>query len=63
LLAGFLAAGGYGPDALKEAVAWGTAAVCLPGSRMPGPFDINGAAVRINALTAKEAVHVPANHP
>lgn len=40
LLAGFLAAGGEGTDALIQAVAWGTAAVTLPGSRMPGPADI-----------------------
>jgi 1-phosphofructokinase len=40
LLAGFLAAGARGPQALAEAVAWGTAAVALPGSRMPAPADI-----------------------
>lgn len=40
LLAGFLAAGGRGTGALVEAVAWGTAAVTLPGSRMPGPEDL-----------------------
>lgn len=37
LLAGFLAAGGEGTDALLDAVAWGSAAVTLPGSRMPAP--------------------------
>ena len=36
-LAGFLAAGGCGPEALAEALAWGAAAVQLPGSRMPAP--------------------------
>lgn len=41
LLAGFLAAGGRGPDALVTAVAWGTAAVGLPGSRMPVPADVH----------------------
>jgi 1-phosphofructokinase len=41
LLAGFLAAGGRGPDALVTAVAWGTAAVGLPGSGMPGPADVH----------------------
>jgi len=41
LLAGFLAAGGAGPAALAEAVAWGAAAVALPGSRMPGPGDVH----------------------
>lgn len=40
LLAGFLAAGARGGAALAQAVAWGTAAVALPGSRMPGPGDI-----------------------
>lgn len=40
MLAGFLAGGAKGPHALAEALAWGAAAVCLPGSRMPGPSDI-----------------------
>ena len=40
LLAGFLAAGGTGPDALRHAVAWGAAAVALPGSQMPSPEDV-----------------------
>ncbi|MCH7230386.1 1-phosphofructokinase family hexose kinase [Glycomyces sp. L485] len=40
-LAGFLAVGGRGAAALRTAVAWGTAAVTLPGSRMPGPGDID----------------------
>jgi 1-phosphofructokinase len=44
-LAGFLAAGGDGPDALVTAVAWGTAAVTLPGSRMPTPADVDRDAV------------------
>ncbi|MFP5019380.1 1-phosphofructokinase [Pseudonocardia phyllosphaerae] len=39
-LAGFLAAGGEGPDALRQAVAYGAAACRLPGSAMPGPADI-----------------------
>ncbi|MDA1360068.1 hexose kinase [Glycomyces luteolus] len=46
-LAGFLATGGRGPDALAAAVAWGTAAVSLPGSIMPGPNDIDLGAVQI----------------
>jgi 1-phosphofructokinase len=41
LLAGFLAAGGGG-EALAQGVAWGAAAVGLPGSRMPGPDDVIG---------------------
>ncbi|GAA2657582.1 1-phosphofructokinase [Paractinoplanes durhamensis] len=41
LLAGFLAAGARGEKALAEGLAWGAAAVSLPGSRMPGPADLN----------------------
>lgn len=40
LLAGFLAAGAHGADALAEGLAWGAAAVRQPGSRMPGPADL-----------------------
>jgi len=40
-LAGFLAADGAIPDALRAAVAWGAAAVRLPGTGMPGPADIH----------------------
>lgn len=50
LLAGFLSKGGAGPEALIEGVAWGTAAVCLPGSRMPQESDIDRAAVRISTI-------------
>jgi 1-phosphofructokinase len=55
-LAGFLAAGGAGPEALAEAVAWGTAAVSLPGSRMPHPADIDRGAVVINSLNPLEEI-------
>jgi len=48
LLAGFLAAGGRGADALAEGLAWGAAAVCLPGSQMPGPTDLNHTNVTID---------------
>ncbi|MFC0105709.1 1-phosphofructokinase [Kibdelosporangium aridum] len=41
LLAGFLSAGARGPDALVVGVAWGAAAVSLPGSTMPGPHDVH----------------------
>ena len=66
-LAGFLgavhAAEAGGPDtgdgravvaraALAQALAWGAAAVRLPGSQMPGPRDIDLSAVRV--LTAEE---------
>jgi 1-phosphofructokinase len=53
-LAGFLAAGGAGPDALMEAVAWGNAAVSLPGSRMPTPADLDRGAVKIWSMDELE---------
>ncbi|WP_175410747.1 1-phosphofructokinase [Streptomyces sp. TRM64462] len=46
-LAGFLAAGGEGPEALAAAVAHGAAAVQLPGSEMPTPADLDPAAVTV----------------
>ncbi|MET9377862.1 1-phosphofructokinase [Streptomyces sp. NPDC002992] len=46
-LAGFLAAGGEGPEALAAAVAHGAAAVQLPGSEMPTPADLNPSAVTV----------------
>jgi 1-phosphofructokinase len=49
-LAGFLAGQYFGAsrrDAFAEALAWGAAAVRLPGSRMPGPGDIDRSVVRI----------------
>ncbi|MEV4753481.1 1-phosphofructokinase, partial [Streptosporangium sp. NPDC049248] len=49
MLAGFLAAGACGQEALVEALAWATAAVGLPGSRMPGPDDIRRDDVRVIA--------------
>lgn len=49
-LAGFLAAGGVGVPALVEAVAWGAAATGLPGSRMPGPGDLDRDAVRVHPV-------------
>lgn len=48
-LAGFLAAGAHGANALAEALAWGAAAAALPGSRMPGPDDISRDVVRITS--------------
>lgn len=48
-LAGFLAAGGEGPDALASAVAHGAAAVQLPGSVMPSPGDLDPSAVMVTA--------------
>lgn len=54
MLAGFVAAGGSGPAALAEAVAWGTAAVSLPGSRMPQPTDLARGAVEVQSLKPLE---------
>ncbi|MFG2603920.1 1-phosphofructokinase [Streptomyces sp. NPDC048514] len=48
-LAGFLIAGGSGPEALASAVAHGAAAVQLPGSVMPAPADLRPAAVTVTA--------------
>jgi 1-phosphofructokinase len=49
-LAGFLAGqylGASRREAFAEALAWGAAAVRLPGSRMPGPADIDRSVVHI----------------
>jgi 1-phosphofructokinase len=46
-LAGFLIAGGRGPEALASAVAHGAAAVQLPGSVMPTPADLDPSAVTV----------------
>jgi 1-phosphofructokinase len=53
MLAGFLAGGGVGADALIEALAWGAAAVLQPGSGMPSPRDIDRAAVRLEPYDTK----------
>jgi 1-phosphofructokinase len=50
LLAGFLAAGGRGPQALAEGVAWAAAACVLPGTAMPGPGDLRRSEVRIGPV-------------
>jgi 1-phosphofructokinase len=47
MLAGFLAAGGQGPEALIEGLAWGAAAVLQPGSGMPSPDDIDRRAIKL----------------
>lgn len=49
MLAGYLAGGVTGVDALVEALSWGAAAVRLPGSRMPGPGDVDRDSVRLHA--------------
>ncbi|CAM3911315.1 1-phosphofructokinase [Kibdelosporangium persicum] len=48
MLAGFLAAGGKGQAALVSAVAWGAAAVSLPGSTMPRPDDLRPHLVEVH---------------
>ncbi|MBG0566319.1 1-phosphofructokinase family hexose kinase [Actinoplanes aureus] len=48
LLAGFLSAGARGAGALIEGLAWGAAAVSLPGSRMPGPGDLDRAHIQLH---------------
>jgi 1-phosphofructokinase len=48
LLAGFLAAGGAGTRALTDGLAYGAAAVSLPGSRMPTPADLDPTSVRLH---------------
>jgi 1-phosphofructokinase len=52
LLAGFLSAGGQGPEALAEGVAWGAAACRLPGTAMPGPGDLDRSGVEIHPVDA-----------
>lgn len=52
-LSGFLAAGGEGPEALRSAVAWGAAAVQLPGSSVPEPDDIHVDAVTVAGVDAQ----------
>jgi 1-phosphofructokinase len=47
LVAGLLAGGGRGPSALLTGVAYGTAAVQLPGTSVPGPDDLDLAAVTV----------------
>lgn len=48
-LAGYLAAGGPAPDRLRRAVAWGRAAVLLPGTAAPRPSDIRPTEVGVVA--------------
>lgn len=59
-LAGFLIAGGTGPQALASAVAHGAAAVRLPGSVMPTPVDLSPGEVTV---TAEVPVDRPLTEP
>ncbi|MCF6522316.1 1-phosphofructokinase [Streptomyces sp. JJ36] len=58
-LAGFLTAGGGGPEALASAVAHGAAAVRLPGSGMPTPADLAPDAVTV---TTEVPLDLPLSH-
>ncbi|MEU6366211.1 1-phosphofructokinase [Streptomyces sp. NPDC046931] len=55
-LAGFLIAGGAGPEALASAVAHGAAAVQLPGSVMPTPGDLDPSAVTVTSEVPADRV-------
>ena len=61
MLAGFLAGGGKGADALVEGLAWGAAAVLQPGSGMPSPTDIDRLAVRLERPNSqrRDAIAMP----
>jgi 1-phosphofructokinase len=50
LLAGFLSAGACGAAALVEGLAWGAAAVSLPGSRMPRPADLDRTRIELDLV-------------
>lgn len=54
LLAGFLAAGGEGREALAEGVAWGAAACVLPGTAVPGPGDLQRELVRVHPVDPEQ---------
>jgi 1-phosphofructokinase len=54
MLAGFLAAGGADAEALREALAWGSAAASLPGSTLPRPADLHRTSVTIHPEVARE---------
>ena len=54
LLAGFLAAGARGPDALRTGVAWAAAAVALPGTSMPRPDQIDPSGVVLRPAQGTE---------
>lgn len=48
-LAGFIAASGSLPERLRTAVAWGRAAVLLPGTEVPAPGSVDTGAVTVVA--------------
>jgi 1-phosphofructokinase len=56
LLAGFLAAGGAGPPALREAVTWATAAIGVEGSHVPAISGATRAAIHVKVT---DEAHIP----
>ena len=56
-LAGYLAAGVDGPAALVEAVAWGSAATALAGTRMPCPDEVTRVGIAVTDLTTVTSTH------
>jgi 1-phosphofructokinase len=63
LLAGFLAAGGEGPLALAEGVAWGAAACVLPGTGVPGPGDLRRDLVRTHPVDPERSLGLGHERP
>jgi 1-phosphofructokinase len=61
LLAGFLAAGGSGPEALAEGVAWGAAACVLPGTAVPGPDDLQRDLVQTHPVDSERPLALDAD--
>ena len=59
LLAGYLHAGSHDAAALAVGVAWGTAAVYLPGSQMPGPAEVAGIEVALSDPPASQLLTTP----
>ena len=63
LLAGFLAAGGEGPEALAEGVAWGAAACVLPGTAVPGPGDLRRDLVQTHPVDPERPLTLGVDRP
>jgi 1-phosphofructokinase len=59
LLAGFLAAGGAGVSALREALVWATAAIGVEGSHVPFIGDTTRTAIRV---TVEPGTELPLGH-
>lgn len=59
LVAGLLAAGGDGPDALRTGVAYAVGAARLPGTQFPRPDDLDLDAVSVDAVEAARQLSEP----